>query len=142
MSVECQVNVKSQSELDIGGRETCNLSESNASCNWKIINNEIFSSLLSKIRRVRKVEKCIKLCKVYLQFLMLTVDVSLSRKQKDAKELIGGKRCVSSMEQTSGVKEMHILQLVSTQQQQQHRQQQQPLRQQLQMVRHKDTLSD
>ena len=23
MSVECQVNVKSQSELDIGGRETC-----------------------------------------------------------------------------------------------------------------------
>ena len=24
MSVECQVNVKSQSELDIGGRETCN----------------------------------------------------------------------------------------------------------------------
>ena len=22
-SVECQVNVKSQSELDIGGRETC-----------------------------------------------------------------------------------------------------------------------
>ena len=73
---------------------------------------------------------------------MLTVDVSLSRKQKDAKELIGGKRCVSSMEQTSGVEEMHILQLVSTQQQQQHRQQQQPLRQQLQMVRHKDTLSD
>ena len=46
------------------------------------------------------------------------------------------------MEQTSGVKEMHILQLVITQQQQQHRQQQQPLRQQLQMVRHKDTLSD
>ena len=26
MSVECQVNVKSQSELDIGGRETCQLS--------------------------------------------------------------------------------------------------------------------
>ena len=25
MSVECQVNVKSQSELDIGGRETCSL---------------------------------------------------------------------------------------------------------------------
>ena len=25
MSVECQVNVKSQSELDIGGRETCHL---------------------------------------------------------------------------------------------------------------------
>ena len=23
MSMECQVNVKSQSELDIGGRETC-----------------------------------------------------------------------------------------------------------------------
>ena len=23
MSVECQVNIKSQSELDIGGRETC-----------------------------------------------------------------------------------------------------------------------
>ena len=23
MSVECQVNVKSQSELDVGGRETC-----------------------------------------------------------------------------------------------------------------------
>ena len=23
MSVECQVNLKSQSELDIGGRETC-----------------------------------------------------------------------------------------------------------------------
>ena len=23
MSLECQVNVKSQSELDIGGRETC-----------------------------------------------------------------------------------------------------------------------
>ena len=25
MSVECQVNVKSQSELDIGGRETCHI---------------------------------------------------------------------------------------------------------------------
>ena len=25
MSVECQVNVKSQSELDIGGRETCDV---------------------------------------------------------------------------------------------------------------------
>ena len=25
MSLECQVNVKSQSELDIGGRETCPL---------------------------------------------------------------------------------------------------------------------
>ena len=25
MSVECQVNVKSQSELDIGGRETCGI---------------------------------------------------------------------------------------------------------------------
>ena len=25
MSMECQVNVKSQSELDIGGRETCSL---------------------------------------------------------------------------------------------------------------------
>ena len=23
MSMECQVNVKSQSEIDIGGRETC-----------------------------------------------------------------------------------------------------------------------
>ena len=35
MSMECQVNVKSQSELDIGGRETCSeflgLSLSNAS---------------------------------------------------------------------------------------------------------------
>ena len=27
MSVKCQVNVKSQSELDIGGRETCTLSD-------------------------------------------------------------------------------------------------------------------
>ena len=27
MSVECQVNVKSQSERDIGGRETCNSQE-------------------------------------------------------------------------------------------------------------------
>ena len=26
MSVECQVNIKSQSELDIGGRETCSSS--------------------------------------------------------------------------------------------------------------------
>ena len=25
MSVECQVNIKSQSELDIGGRENCHL---------------------------------------------------------------------------------------------------------------------
>ena len=27
MLVKCQVNVKSQSELDIGGRETCTLSD-------------------------------------------------------------------------------------------------------------------
>jgi len=44
MSGECQVNVKSQSELDIGGRETC-LSFSSATvnrlfqiCHWKIKN--------------------------------------------------------------------------------------------------------
>ena len=45
MSVECQVNVKSQSELDIGGRETCHLSNTHnfqyeriRIVSWKIFN--------------------------------------------------------------------------------------------------------
>ena len=32
MSVECQVNVKSPSELDIGGRETCRMIVSRSMC--------------------------------------------------------------------------------------------------------------
>ena len=42
------------------------------------------------------------------------------------KESIGGKMCVSSMEQTSKVKEIHILQVVSMKQQLQPRLQLQP----------------
>ena len=109
--------------------------ESNASCSWKIIKNEIFSSLLSKIKRVRTVEKCIKICKVKHKYKHLrNVDIRpfLSRTLKDASELIGGEGCVSFTEQTSKEKLMHILQLVSMQQQ--HHQQQQ------QMVHNKDSL--
>ena len=47
MSVECQVNVNSQSELDIGGRETCLiLKEAKHKENSKKFNSYIYLDLV------------------------------------------------------------------------------------------------
>ena len=49
MSGECQVNVKSQSELDIGGRETCKhlnrlpSKKPSSAANVSIVNNDIIT---------------------------------------------------------------------------------------------------
>ena len=52
MSVECQVNVKSQSELDIGGRETCLDTPMRCLCSRQLCNSASKMQKLEKITSI------------------------------------------------------------------------------------------